>query len=138
MNLQKDLTESTASLSNSNNNSMSEYRRVIPINDKIIEDINLEDNERGECDEISEHKKDNEDIKQYLQLLIQKRNRSETMDNLLYIYEQFTYANVKSTTRWFLENASVSFTFSVPLCTSEFSILLLNIFCVSCSSKILF
>ena len=113
MKLQKDLTESTVTPSNSNNNSMSEYRRVIPINEKIIEDINLEDNERGERDEISEHKKDNEDINQHLQLLIQNGKRSEMMDNLIYMCEQCTYANMKSTMRWFLETASLSFTFSV-------------------------
>lgn len=112
MRLQKDLTESATPLSNSNSNSMSEYRRVIPLNEKIIEDINLEENER-ENDEISEHKKDHDDINQHLQLLIKNGKRSETMDNILYIYDLCTYANMKLATRWFMETASLSFTFSV-------------------------
>ena len=112
MRLQRDLSESTIPPSNSNSNSMSEYRRVIPLNEKIIEDINLEENER-ERDEISEHKKDNDDHNQHLQLLISNGKRSEIMDNILYIYDLCTYANIKLAMRWFLETASLSFTFSV-------------------------
>lgn len=114
---------------------MSEYRRVIPLNDRIIEDINLEENENEEG-----HEKMNDQRFFYMisrwynvmQNFFFSGTKSQTnLQSLLnsqransrarwsYYFDIITYDNLKLSMRWFLESASISFSFTVinhPIC----------------------
>mmetsp|Transcript_16775 Transcript_16775/g.22977 ORF Transcript_16775/g.22977 Transcript_16775/m.22977 type:complete len:100 (-) Transcript_16775:2812-3111(-) len=96
---------------------MSEYRKVIPFNEKIIEDINLEENENEESESDNHLKENKSGMKatSNLQSLLQTQ---QSKKNGFYFqirsYASYlTYDNMKSCMRWFLESASISFTITV-------------------------